>query len=154
MGLGPMPMGVPGGGLPPGMGAPPAPPGGGGMPPGMQAPPGNVGPHTIPQSNPGNIAQAMAKLSAAAQMVNDALPMIPLGTPLHTATLKVATDLNKHLGDAKSTMQEQVQQLMQAVAAQKQQGQMATLNRVAPPPNQPPAMAPPGAPPGGMPMAA
>lgn len=145
-----MPMGVPGGGLPPGMGAPPP----GGMPPGMQAPPANVGPHTIPQANPGNVMQAMQKLQAATKMITEAIPQIPMGTPLHAAILKVATDLTKHLGEAKSSSQEQIQQLMQAIQQQKQAGQMQTLNRVAPPPNQPPAMPPPGPPPGGDAMAA
>jgi hypothetical protein len=120
------------------MGAP-----GGGMPPGMQAPPANLGPHTIPQSNPGNVLQAMQKLQAATKMITEAIPMIPMGSPLHTAVLKVATDLTKHLGEAKSNAQEQIQQLLQAIQSQRQAGQMQMLNRVAPPPNQPPAMAPP-----------
>lgn len=124
------------------------------MPPGMQAPPANLGAHTIPQGNPGNVLQAMQKLQAAAKMITEAIPLIPMDSPLHAATLKVATDLSKHLGEAKSSAQEQIQQLLQAVAAQKQAGQMQTLNRVAPPPNQPPAMPAPGAPAGGMPMAA
>jgi len=115
----------------------------------MQAPPGNLGPHTIPQSNPGNVMQAMKKVQVAAKMITEAIPQIPMGTPLHTSLLKIATDLNKQLGEAKANAQEQIQQLLQAIAAQKQQGQMQTLNRVAPPPNQPPAMPPPGPPPGG-----
>lgn len=119
----------------------------------MQAPPGNLGPHTIPQSNPGNVLQAMQKIQAATQMITEAIPQIPMGTPLHAAVLKIATELTKHLGEAKSSAQEQIQQLLQAVHSQRQAGQMQTLNRVAPPPNQPPAMMPPGAPPGG-PMAA
>lgn len=120
----------------------------------MQAPPGNLGPHTIPQSNPGNVLQAMEKLHAATKMITETIPMIPMGTPLHTAVLKVATDLTKHLGEAKTSAQGQIQQLLQAVHSQRQAGQMQTLNRVSPPPNQPPAMLPPGPPPGGEGMAA
>jgi len=125
---GPMPQGVPGGGLPPGMG-----------PQGMTAPPANLGPHTIPQTNPGNIAQAMEKLSGAAQLINEAIPQIPIGTPLHAAILKVATELSKQMGEAKEKAQATAQTLMQSIAAARQNPQMAALQRMAPP-NQPPAM--------------
>jgi hypothetical protein len=127
--LGPMPQGVPGGGLPPG----------------LQAPPGNLGPHTIPQSNPGNIKGAIEKLTAAAQLVNDALPMIPLGTPLHAAALKIATDLNKHLGEAKENAQNTMQTMVQHIQQLRQAPGLGALNQGAPPP-QAPAMAPPAAP--------
>jgi hypothetical protein len=137
--LGPMPMGVPGGGLPPG-GAP------GAMPPAMQAPPGNLGPATIPQNNPGNVLQAMQKLQAATKLITEALPQIPMGTPLHGAVLKIATDLSKHLGEAHENHQMTVQTLMQAMAAMKNDQQMGALNRVAPQSNQGPAMPPPAAP--------
>lgn len=132
MDLGSMPTGVEGGGLPPG--APP--------PGGMQAPPANLGPHTIPQSNPGNVMQAMQKLQAAAQMITEAIPQIPLGTPLHTKVMKIASELTKELGAAKDTMQQQVQTLLQAVQAAKAHGQNPQIP--GPPPNQPPAMSPPG----------
>jgi len=119
----------------------------------MQAPPANLGPHTIPQSNPGNVMQAMQKLQQAAQLITQAIPEVPMGTPLHAKILKIATDLNKELGDAKENMQQQIQTLLQAVQAAKQNGQNGMLNRAAPPPpNSPPAMTPPppgaGGPPG------
>ena len=128
--VGAMPAGVPGGGLPQGIGAPP----------------GNLGGVTIPQSNPGNIKGAIEKLHAAAQMINDALPQIPLGTPLHTATLKIATDLNKHIGEAKENAQGTIQTMLQAIQQMKQNPQLAALHQGAPP-NQPPAVAPQAAPP-------
>ena len=124
--LGPMPQGVPGGGLPPG----------------LLAPPGNLGPHTFPQSNPGNMKGAVEKLAAAAQLVNDALPMIPLGTPLHSAALKIATDLNKHLGEAKENAQNTMQTMVQHIQQMRQNPGLGAVNQGAPPP-QPPAMAPP-----------
>ena len=148
MALGPMPAGIPGGGLPPGMPSP-----GGGPPPGMMAPPANVGPVTIPQGNPGNVMQAMQKLQAAYKIILEALPQIPLGTPLHQSVLKVADNLGKHMSQAKEEAQMTAQTLMQALKSQRNEGQMAALQRAAPPqqtPNQPPAMTPPGAPPGGM----
>ena len=127
-----IPQGVPGGGLPPQLGAPPA----------------NLGPHTIPQANPGNIKSAIEKLHAAAQLINDAIPQIPLGTPLHTETLKIATNLNKHLGDAKEHAQGTVQTMLQAIQQMKQNPRLGALGGApgGQPPVQPPAMAPPAAP--------
>jgi hypothetical protein len=117
-----MPQGVPQGGLPPGLGAPPA----------------NLGGVTIPQSNPGNIKGALEKLHAAAKLINDAIPQIPLGTPLHTEVLKIATNLNKHLGEAKEEAQGTIQTMLQAIQQMRQQPNMAALHQGGPP-QQPPA---------------
>lgn len=107
----------------------------------MRTPAPNLGPNTIPQSNPGNILQAMQKLQSAARLITEALPQIPMGTPLHTKALKIATDLNKELGSAKEGIQQQVQTLLQAIQAAKQSGQTDIMNRAMPQPqNQPPAM--------------
>lgn len=123
----------------------------GGLPPGLGAPPANLGGVTIPQSNPGNIKGAIAKLHGAAQLINEAIPQIPLGTPLHTEVLKIATNLNKHLGQAKEQVQDTIQEMIQAVQRMRQNPQMGALTQGAPPPNQPPAMPAPAASP---PMAA
>ena len=132
-----MPPGVPGGGLPQGMQAPPQ----GGMPPSLGAPPANVGPHTIPQHNPGNILQAMQKLAAANQMINDAIPQVPMGTPLHTKIMKISMELTKELGSATEQMKQQIPALLQQLQAAKAPGQMGMLQTAAPPaPNSPPAM--------------
>jgi hypothetical protein len=149
VGLGPMPAGVPGGGLPPGMGAPP----GGAPPPGGQAPPSNLGPHTIPQNNPGNAMQAMAKIQQATQLLQEALPQIPMGSEGHQKLMKIVSDLTKQVGEAKASMQQQIQQLLQHVQAQKAAQANGGGAMQPPPPNQGPAMAPPGGgapPPGGM----
>lgn len=137
-----MPQGVPGGGLPPGMGAPP----------GGQAPPSNLGPHTIPQGNPGNAMQAMAKIQQATQLLQEALPQIPMGSEGHQKLMKIVSDLTKQIGETKANMQQQIQQLMMHLHAQKAQ-QAGAGGMQPPPPNQGPAMAPPGGgapPPGGM----
>ena len=130
--LGPMPQGVPGGGLPPGLTAPPA----------------NLGAHTIPQSNPGNIKSAIENLHGALELINKALPMIPLGTPLYSATTEIATKLSKHIGDVKEDAQGTIQTMLQAIQAMKQNPQLGALHQGgggAPPPQaappQPPAMA-------------
>ncbi len=132
-----MPAGVPQGGLPPGM----PPPGGGG---GMQAPPANVGPHTIPQSNPGNVMQAATKLAMASKLIGESIPALPMGSELHQKILKMATDLTKVLGEIKETVtqQQQMQMLAQQMAGMKQQGAQPPM--MAPPPNAGPAMPPPG----------
>lgn len=122
--FGPMPAGVPGGGLPPGMGAPPA----------------NVGPATIPQNNPGNIAKAVQGLQMALQIIEQQIPLIPFGAPLHQATMKVATELSKHLADHKENAALTQQTLLQAMRGFQNDNQMAALGRLMPQPNQPPAM--------------
>lgn len=119
----------------------------GGLPPGMGAPPGNLGAVTIPQGNPGNLKAALEKLHGAAQLINDAIPSIPLGTPLHSEVLKLATTLNKHLGEAKENAQGTIQTMLQAIQQMKQNPQMGALHGAAPggapppPQPQPPAMA-------------
>lgn len=138
-----MPQGVPQGGLPPGM-----------APPGGQAPPANVGPHTIPQTNPGNVMAAAAKLTMASKMINESIAALPMGSELHEKVLKMATDLNKVLGQIKEsvTQQQQMQMLAQHMQQMKQQGAQPA-GPMAPPPNSGPAMPPPGgggAPPPGM----
>lgn len=125
-----MPQGVPQGGLPPGMGAPP----------------GNLGAVTIPQNNPGNLKSALEKLHGAAQLINDAIPAIPLGSELHGKVLKMATELNKMLGEAKENSQGTIQTMLQAIQQMKQNPQMGALHPGAPggpppPQPQPPAMA-------------
>lgn len=121
----------------------------------MQAPPANAGPHTIPQSNPGNIMHGMQMLQQAAMLLTQAIPIIPMGSPLHQKIMKIATDLTKEIGDLKQNMQQQVQTLLQQVQAAKAAGQnQMPPGGAPPPPNQGPAMAPPpaggGAPPPGM----
>lgn len=149
--MGAMPTGVPGGGLPPGMG--PGGPAPGGPPPG--APPANVGPATIPQANPGNIMQAAQKLAAAHKMIMEALPALPLGTPLHETVMKIATDLGKNLTKAHQDAQMTMQTLMQAMRGLRNDQQMSAVARMQGQPgaNAPPATPPPGGapPPGGLP---
>ena len=146
------PQGIPGGGVPPGMipgaGGPP-----GGPPPGAapgQAPPGNLGPVTVPQGNPGNIMQAAQKLAAAHKMIMEALPALPLGTPLHESVMKIATDLGKNLTKAGQDAQMTIQTLMQAMRGVRNDSQMSAVARMQgqAPPGGPPATPPP-APPGG-----
>lgn len=129
-------MAPPGGGLPPGLHPGMIPP------PGMRPPPANLGPVTVPQHNPGNVMQAVQKLSAALAMIEEAVPMIPMGSPEHERVLKIATDLGKHIGEAKSSITERQATLADAMRNAASQSQMAALSRFAPRPSGP-AMPPP-----------
>lgn len=125
----PMPQGVPGGGLPPG----------------MNAPPGQAGAATIPQGNPGNVKQALQLFDVAQKAMNQALPMIPMGSKAYGEFLKLVSSMNK----LKTTIGEEVeaskQTMMQIMSQMKNQQQMKALGNVAPPPNAGPAMPPPEA---------
>ena len=124
----PMPQGVPGGGLPPG----------------MNAPPGNTGAQTIPQGNAGNVQQALKLVDAAQQAMNQALPMMPMGSEAYGELLKIVTAMNKFKSRVGEEIKAGKQTLMQMMAQMKNQGQMHALGNVAPPPNAGPAMPPPG----------
>jgi hypothetical protein len=101
---------------------------------------------TIPQRNPGNVLQAIQKLHAATIMLEEALPLIPMGIPLHAAVMKAATELTKHIGEAKQEASTTMQTLMQAMRGLSNQSQQAMAARQTggmPTPGQPPAMPPP-----------
>ena len=142
------PQGIPGGGVPPAMAGGP-PPGAGPAPGGP--PPGNLGPVTVPQANPGNIMQAAQKLAAAHKMIMEALPALPLGTPLHESVMKIATDLGKNLTKAGQDAQMTIQTLMSAMRGVRNDSQMSAVAKMQgqAPPGGPPATPPPAAPPGG-----
>ena len=134
-----------GGGAAPG--GPPAP---GGMPtPGagpMPAKP-NIGPVTTPQPNAGNIHAATEKVKVAVKLLEESLPLIPMGMPLHTEIMQATTKLVKHLSDSASNPGTEMQTLLNLARQSQQSAPMAALGRMMTP--QAPAMASGGAPPGG-----
>lgn len=151
----PFPGGSPAGGLPPGLaglmgGAPP--PGIGAL---GQARP-NIGPIPAPQGNPGNVHAAVLKIKNALNLLQEALPMIPLGSDIHTGVLKATTDLSRHMKDAEPSPASEMQSLMQTARQSAQTQPMQALARMFPPGGQGgpalPSPAPQGAPP--MPTAA
>jgi hypothetical protein len=142
---------MPGGGAPPG-GAP-----GPGGPMGAAKP--NIGPVTTPQGHPGNAAGALNDVRNAVRMLEQALPNIPMGSPLHSELLATTTKLAKHLTPGEGNQGLELQSLIQMARQMSQSQPMAALSRLQAPPGAPPAM--PAAPPGGgeggappMPMAA
>lgn len=116
----------------------------------------NIGPVTTPQPNAGAAAAAMQDVQNAVRMLEQALPKIPMGTPLHTEILSATTKLSKHMQPGEGHQGLELQSLLQMARQASQQSPMAALSRMMPQPNQAPAM--PAAGPGGgappMPMAA
>ena len=125
------------------LGRPPmAPPGPGGMPQPPQAPPAGIGGATMPQPNPGNQSAALSKVKVAVQALQEALPSIPLGTPVHEDVMNSIKSLAKHFEKDAESPALSMQALVQMARAAGQHNQMAALSRMQPPsPNTPPAMA-------------
>ena len=105
-------------------------------------PPGNAGAATIPQSNPGNVQQAIKLLDMAQQAMNQALPMMPMGSEAYGEFLEIVTAMNKLKTRIGEEIKASKQTMLQMMQQMKSQGQMQALGNVAPP-NQPPAMPPP-----------
>ena len=121
----------------------------------------NIGPVTTPQPNAGNAAAGMSKVRNAIQMLEEALPTIPMGTPAHTEILNTLTKLSKTFSSEGGGGQKGIDlmSLLQSARQASQASPMAALSRMMQPQGgTPPAMPPgPGAEAGGappMPMAA
>ena len=129
---GPMPMPAPG--------APP--PGGGG-----------TGPVTAGGPLAGSAAQGMAKVKLGLEALQAALPMIPMGSELHTDLMKAVSSITKHLGDkgGEGGGGQQIQQLLEMLRNAKMQGAPPQAGMMpggpggAPPPPGPGAPPPPPA---------
>lgn len=97
----------------------------------MAAPPANAGPISQPGGNQGNVQAAMAKVSSGVKMLQEALPLIPMGNELHTKLLgaikTLAEAINKE-GEAPSTPKLDISSIMQMI---KQHTQNAPQNAAA-----------------------
>ena len=114
--------------------------------PGAPAPkpaaPAGMGPATMPQGNQGNQVAAMQMVQNAVKMLEQALPMIPMGSPMHEKIHKVALDLSKEIGQGKENPALQIQSLIQMMRQAGQQQPMSALSKMAAPtPTTPPATA-------------
>lgn len=114
----------------------------------------NVGPVAQPQGHGGNVAMAMMEVHNAVQSLERALPMVPMGSPLHTEILNATKNIIKHLPPGSENPQLQLMAAINAARQQSQQQPMAAMNRLFPPPSGAPAGPPPAAGGGPMPMAA
>ena len=104
-------------------------------PPPPQVAPGaaKVGPAAVPQGNPGNTQNGLTKIKTAVEMLQQALPSIPMGTPLHQDILDVTKKLAKHLGDAKGGNESnQMQALLAAIKQTQQQAPQNAMARMFP----------------------
>lgn len=109
-------------------------------PPQISAAPPNSGPATMPQGNPGNSAAAMLQVRNAVQMLEKALPSIPMGSPLHSKIMKVTSELVKELSQGDENQALQLQSLVQMMRSQSQQQPTAALTRMFPQTPQTPAL--------------
>lgn len=113
----------------------------GGPPPG--GPPGGTGAATTVSGMPGMAHQGMAQVKTALEMLQKALPSLPLGSPLHQKTLKFVADVSKELGQGEQGGPDVKQQVAQMARQGTNPMQEAALSKLMPPPPQaaPPAAA-------------
>ncbi len=102
----------------------------GGLPPSLTQSPPNAGPVTMPQGNQGNIAAALAKVSAGLKMFEEALPLIPMGSEEHTAVLDAIKGVSKHLKKGEENAQLEQASLVQQLKAAPNQAQQAAMARM------------------------
>lgn len=110
----------------------------------------NLGGPTQGQTNPGNVAKALIDVKNAAMLIQQALPNIPMGTPLHQDLINIVTKLSKHASEASNDPGLQQQGMLAAMRHAAANPMAAALQRMQGPPNAPPAMGgePPAGPPG------
>jgi hypothetical protein len=101
----------------------------------------------------GNSAIAMVKIHTALKQLQEALPELPMGSPLHIALMKGVESILKHVPPGSDNPQLELMALMQHTRSAAQQQPMAALSRLFPQPGGGPAMPQPE-PGGGMQMAA
>lgn len=111
------------------------------LPPSVAPAAANAGPAAVPQGNQGNSAQALSLVRNAVEMMQKALPMIPMGSPLHGDLLKATSTISKHMEQAGGGNKGvDMQSLLQMARQSSQQSPMQALNRLHPAPNAAPAM--------------
>lgn len=100
----------PAGGLPPGL-----------MPMGARAP-ANVGNVTVPSVNAGNQVAAHAAIKNAAELLQQALLQLPMGSEQHTKLLDIVKKLSGIASEGQTDPSAQIQSLVQAARAAAQRG--------------------------------
>lgn len=111
------------------------------LPPTASPAPPNIGGASVPQGNQGNQVQAMSLVRNALEMLQKALPLIPMGSPQHADLLKAVSTISKHMESNEGNKGIDLQSLLQMARQASQQSPVQALNRMHPPaPNAPPAM--------------
>src|SRR5208282_3403414 len=94
-------------------------------------PPGGIGIAT-PGNQMGNQAGALGKVRNALQMLQEALPGLPMGQPIHTDVLAAVKNLSKHMEQhttGGATQGPDIQALMQSLKSAAQAAPQAALMR-------------------------
>jgi hypothetical protein len=115
----------------------------GGLPSPMTQAPANAGAATMPQANAGNINAALTKVKAAMKMLEEALPLIPMGNEAHTDILDALKKFSKHMKTDSNPQQESasLQSAAQNVAKNAPMAAMAKMFGAQQGAGQPPATA-------------
>ena len=95
----------------------------------MTQAPANVGAATVPQGNQGNIQMAALKIRNALKMMQEALPLIPMGDPLHAELLKTVQSIAKHIKQEESNPQLEQAAMISQLRQQAQQAPQAAIAR-------------------------
>lgn len=110
------------------------------LPPAVSPAAANLGPAVAPQGNQGNVAMALMDVRNAVNLLQKALPMIPLGAPLHAELLDTVKKISKHLTPEGENQGLQMQSLLQMARQSASQPPVAALARMyGGGPNTPPA---------------
>lgn len=115
-----------------------------GSPPPPSGPPGGTGAASVPGRMQGSAAQGANLLRAGLEMLQKALPLLPLGSDEHNETIKAVGALSKVVGKIAGAGDPaaMVQQLAQLARQSQQAPVPPALGGGAPPPGPPsPAMA-------------
>lgn len=118
----------------------------GGLPSPMTQAPANAGAATMPQGNAGNVHAALTKITQATKMLQEALPLIPIGHEKHMKLMKIISDLSKEISEAGENAQQgmaSTQQFMKNQAQSAPQAAMARMFGAQQGQGQPPATAQP-----------
>lgn len=119
---------------------PPMPGPAAGLPPSISPATPNAGPVAVPQGNQGNTAQALTLVRNALEMMQKALPMIPMGSPLHGDLLRGISAISKNMDQSQDNKGVDVQSLLQQARQQSQQSPLQALNKMHPAPTAAPVM--------------
>lgn len=103
----------------------------GGLPSPLTQAPANAGSMAMPQGNQGNIQAALIKIKNACKMLEEALPLVPMGDELHTDLLNTLKQLSKPLKKGgNENPQLEVGSLLQMAKNNAQSAPMAAMARM------------------------
>jgi len=91
------------------------------------------GPAVAPQGHAGTLAQAAQKLHSAAKLINEILPVIPMGTEAYNEVFKLAGQMNKLIEKIPNIPGVQATQLQQAARDTAAKAPQDVLNSMFPP---------------------